>query len=569
MLDRLEDLQQLTADVLVVGSGGAGCRAAISAHDTGAQVVVATASGLTGSSSTFYRRTLHQGYAFGANATEVEQHYENILEAGQGMVDPALARILAEEAPLRLQDLLEWGFPFETIGGQLNRIRPDFQSLSLEVAVAAARIDPGDMSRGFIRLIRERGIKELSHHFLICLLHTDGCCAGGLFLDRHGRPVEVRAKATVLATGGPNNVFVRYKNPASLEGVGHFEALLLGAELFNIEFYQVTFMMVGPIPGMNFSPEFFKAVPRMTNGLGEEFLPRYLPGNGSPEQCILERAQNGPFHSRGIAKYLDIAVVSEGGAGKGSPKGGVWVDFTHVPREELRDKDPANFDWLLAAGVDSSREPVEILTVPHAFNGGVRINPHMETSVPGLFACGEVAGGPHGANRIGGNSIAGTQVFGARAGRFAARWAKGITVWPPVKQGRIRTQLHRLRKRVENRTGEDPATVQHALQQAMWDGMVVCKDAVSLDRLLKILCEIKRDLLPTMTAATPKELWMAAGLPAQLTISEAIARVALARAESRGPHYRRDYPEPDDERFGRPIAVSRSRGELHLECRDV
>jgi succinate dehydrogenase/fumarate reductase flavoprotein subunit len=381
--------------------------------------------------------------------------------------------------------------------------------------------------------------------------------------------VAVRAKATVLATGGPNNVFVRYKNPASLEGVGHFEALLLGAELFNIEFYQVTFMMVGPIPGMNFSPEFFKAVPRVTNRLGEEFLSRYLRGKSSPERCILERAQNGPFHSGGIAKYLDIAIVSEVGAGNGSPKGGVWVDFTHVPREELRDKDPANFDWLLAAGVDLSPEPVEILTVPHAFNGGVRINTHTETGVPGLFACGEVAGGPHGANRIGGNSIAGTQVFGARAGHFAGDWAKRNAVWPPVERDRIRTQLHRLRKCVENRTGEDPATVQRALQQAMWDGMVVCKDAASLDRLLKRLDDIKCNLLPAMRAATPKQLWLAAGLPAQLTISEAIARVALARAESRGPHYRRDYPEPDDERFGRPIAVSRSGEELQLEYRDV
>jgi succinate dehydrogenase/fumarate reductase flavoprotein subunit len=564
MFSYLEDVQRVTSDVLVIGSGGAGCRAALAAHDCGARVVIATGSGLTGNASTFYSLTRFQGYAFGSNPEEVEQHYENILEAGQGMVDPELAQILAEEAPLRLQELLEWGFPFEQEGGRLTRIRPDFEPDSSEVAVAATRIDVREMSRAFIHLIRERAIDRLPHHVLVCLLRNGEQCMGGLFLNRQGRPVMVQAKATILATGGPNNVFIRHKNPPGLEGVGHVQALALGAELVNIEFYQVCFLMAGPIAGMNFSPNFFKTIPRLTNSLGAEFLSHYLPADISVERCIRERAQNTPFHSQGIPKYFDIAVVTEINAGRGSPGGGVWVDFTNAARQELRDKDPANFDWLLASGIDLSREAVEVLVAPHAFNGGVRINAQTETGVPGLFACGEIAGGPHGANRIGGNSIAGTQVFGTRAGHFAAKRAKQSTAALEVKKSQVQEQLSRLRQYSESRTGVEPGGVQQAIQEVMWNEMVVFKDAVSLTRLLKTLDAIGKDLLPRVEGNTPAKLRLAAALTAQLTISEIIGRVAQARKESRGPHYRTDYPKPDNDRFGQAIVVSQGQGGFKL-----
>jgi succinate dehydrogenase/fumarate reductase flavoprotein subunit len=315
---------------------------------------------------------------------------------------------------------------------------------------------------------------------------------------------------------------------------------------------------------MNFSPNFFKTIPRLTNSLGVEFLSYYLPEGISVERCIRERAQNTPFHSQGIPKYFDIAVVSEINAGRGSPGGGVWVDFTNASQQELRDKDPANFDWLLAAGIDLSREPVEVLVAPHAFNGGVRINAQTETGVPGLFACGEIAGGPHGANRIGGNSIAGTQVFGARAGRFAAKRAKEPKAAPKRKESQFQEQLSRLRRYSRNRTGVEPSEVQQAMQEVMWNEMVVFKDAVSLNRLMRTLDAISKDLLPKVEGNTAAKLRLAAALPAQLTISEIIGRVAQTRKESRGPHYRTDYPEPNDEAFGKPIIVSQVQDGLKL-----
>jgi fumarate reductase (CoM/CoB) subunit A len=565
VFSRMDDIQRVTTDVLVIGSGGAGCRAALAAHDSGAKVIVASASGVTGKTSTFYNLTCCLGYAFGANEREVEVHYRNILEVGQGMADPRLAEILAEEAPLRLQELLQWGFPFEMKESHLKRIRPDFEPSSSEVSVGATRIDSRQMRYAFRRLLRVRGIEELPYHLLISLLQPDHCrttgdnpCEGALFLNRKGQPVIVQAKATVLATGGPNNVFLRHKNPSGLEGVGQVAALALGAELINIEFYQVCFLMAGPIAGMNFSPNFLKAIPKLTNGLGEEFLAGYLPDGVGSEQCIRQRAQNAPFHSQGIAKYFDIAVISEINAGRGSPGGGVWFDFTSIPREELRNKDPRNFDWLASSGVDLSRQPVEVLVAPHAFNGGIWINERAETRVPGLFAAGEVAGGPHGANRIGGNSIAGTQVFGARAGHFAAERAKQVMSVPDVDVDRVRQELARIQQYLDNQTRTEPRAVQRAMQQVMWEEMVVFKDAPSLEHLLRTLDAIQGDLLPGMAIHTL--------LSAQLEISKIIACVAQVRQESRGPHYRTDHPDSNDELFGKTIVVSQAQGGYRLSA---
>lgn len=549
MISHLENVQHISIDVLVVGSGGAGCRAAIAAHDNRARVVLATSSGLTGRASTFYPFEPDMGYSFGANAGGVEQHYQAILAASEGMADLGLAWILAEEAPRRLRELLAWGFPMKRAEAV---VRADFGPAELRVAT----IDTRKMSRNFKRQIRTRGIEELSHHILIRLLSHDGECTGGLFLNRAGQPVVVQAKSTILATGGPNNVFLRHKNPPGLEGVGHAQALALGADLINIEFYQVCFLMAGPIAGMNFSPYFLKVLPRLTNDRGEEFLSRYLPADVSPERCIWERAQNAPFRSQGVAKHFDVAVVSEINAGRGSPGGAVWVDFTHLPRQEIRNTQPHYFDWLVAAGVDLTLEPVEVLVAPHAFNGGVRIDAEATTKVPGLFACGEIAGGPHGANRIGGNSIAGTQVFGARAGRFAAGRAQRMKTAAVTDKTQVQAELQQIGRYLESRQNVAPTMAQQAMQEAMWEEMVVFKDTTSLTRLLQRLDSIKKELLPHITANTPAQLHQCATLPAQLRISEIIARVALAREESRGPHYRTDYPKRDDNGFGQPIVVS-------------
>ena len=550
----------LQTDVLVVGSGGAGCRAAITARNEGVDVTLITSARLGVNASTFYPGNISLGMAAGATEAEIEQHYQDILAAAMGMCDKQLARILVQEAPLRLSELFEWGLPFVGAEGERIQIRPDF---GRPLRIRRARLP--DMRDAFRRLIRERGVRVLEHTHLVDLLADEnGTCVGAVCLGADGQLLDVRAGATVLATGGPNNVFLYHVNTPGLTGDGHALALKLGAELVNMEFYQIIFKMVAPFRGLNFAGNYICQIPHFTNALGEDFLPNYLPPEISVEECVLARAKHSPFSSDAVGRYFDIALISEVNAGRGTPNGGIWCDFRGVDRVALRQERPDYFDWMMERGLDMASTPVEIMPAPHAFNGGVLINTECESAVPNLFACGEVMGGPHGANRVGGNRFADTQVFGARAGKYAAaralQWRDRTKVVSPSYHYVATPEASRA-------DGPSPKEVQKAAQRAMWEEMVVEKDTSSLKRLLSRLEEIEADLLPRVKPRSQQELGLAYSLPHQLRISEAIAQAALMRAESRGPHYRIDYPKRNDSDFGRPIIIAAEGSTLHLEMR--
>jgi L-aspartate oxidase len=291
---------------------------------------------------------------------------------------------------------------------------------------------------------------------------------------------------------------------------------------------------------------YFALQPHVTNSLGEQFLEAHLPAAVSVAQCLHQRAGTGPFRSDSPGRHFDLAVCSEVRQGRGTPSGGVRVDFTRCDPAAVRSGRLNWYDWARSRGVDLLVRPVEVSPHVHAINGGLLIDAQAESNVPQLFACGEAISGPHGANRIGGNQFSGGQVFGARAGRYAAERASQIG--PAELGGDAASVCDEVTRRVERLreapAGRAPSEVLAALQSTMWNEMGITKDAASLERCLRNLDELETDAVQVV-APDPRELFLALSLPGLVRTAQAMARAALIRAESRGPHYRSDHPSPN------------------------
>jgi succinate dehydrogenase/fumarate reductase flavoprotein subunit len=385
-----------------------------------------------------------------------------------------------------------------------------------------------------------------------------------------GDLVTISAKTTVLATGGGSTAFLYHMNSPDLTFDGHSMALELGAELVNMEFYQMILGLTGPVRRMLIPEPHLALEPRLTNGLGDEYLSRYLPQGVTQAECLRIRAGTGPFRSDAAAKYFDIAAFDEVRAGRGTESGGVRADFTDVDPELIETGKLDWYRWAVERGVDVRAHPVDISPHVHAFNGGVLIDAHAETTVPNLFACGEAAGGPHGANRIGGNQFAGTQVFGQRAGRFAAE--RSMAQEPILDSAVIAEQTTQVRERLvtlqQREKGWRPQDARRTIQTAMWNDMGVHKDATNLNRCLKTLSQAERDL-SSLSLSEGRALFLALSLPHLLTTATVIARAALMREESRGPHLRTDFPERNDKHYGKPIAVRKKNDALEFRFRSI
>ncbi len=561
------EYEQLQTDVLVIGAGAAGCRAALEAHDYGARVLLVAKGRLGHSGSTFYPGAMGVGYTSalpdegeGTAGSGPEIHYREIMAAGLGMASPTLARILAEEAPLRLLDLIScYRLAFRRQDGQILFLQPDFGS----GVVRAGAAPIGAIREAFCREIRARGIPVLERTAAVRLLGDRNGCTGAIGVTRSGEVIAMTAKATVLATGGGSTAFLRHMNTPDLAFDGHGMALELGAQLVNMEFYQMILGLTAPVKRLLIPESYLALQPRLTNGLGEEFLGRYLPPGVTLAECLNTRAGTGPFRSDAAAMYFDVAVFDEVRQGRGTRSGGVQADFTACDPEQVRATGRLGwYEWASARGADLLARPVDISPHVHAINGGVLINPEGETSVPNLFACGEAAGGPHGANRIGGNQFAGSQVFGARAGRYAAGRAAALPLPRPALDAaaQVREQVAGLRRRSGGRSPDD---ILIAIQTAMWNEMGVHKDAASLRRCREALESLAGDL-EEMYAPDPRRLFLALSLPHLWTTARAIVGAATMREESRGPHYRTDFPHRDDVRMGQPILIERgAEGPVH------
>ena len=550
-------MDRLVTDVLVIGGGGAACRAAIAACDAGADVLIAAKKPIGAGGATTYPVAEMAGYNAGDPQVDgdVERHFEDIMSAALGMADEGLAAILAERAPDTICDLEAWGVDFEKEGDGYYIFKSCFASTP-RTHVIRGHGEP--IVHAMLRQMNLRpSISTLSGVTIIQLIKKDGRCCGAWGIDSKGSLVRIAAGAVILATGGASQVFEKNLNPGDVSGDGYMLAYEAGAELVNMEFMQTGIGFSHPIVNI-FNGYIWAGHPLLTNGEGESFLEKYMPSSMKAEYIMDEHRRHFPFSSSDDSKYLEIGIQKEIRSGHGGAGGGITADLRHMTDgyvSKIVDDCGLHHMWPVARnhmkdkGVDLLSRKVEIDVFAHAINGGVRIDSQGMSALPGLYAAGEVAGGPHGANRLGGNMMVTCQVFGKIAGTCAAQWADrhkpDQEAYAPGPDEGIWDILHK-RGDTNMWIGQLLAVNQHNL--------LVCRNETGLKKVLETVSHISEGLkaAPRQDAVNMEPF----RLHCLLTASRLMAEAALKRKESRGAHYREDYPEVDPI-FGSPAVQSK------------
>lgn len=553
-------LKLIETDVLVVGGGGAAARAALEARLGGAQVTLVTkgsfgAIGTRGAGATssamsevgVFATPGWTGLLLGTEKLNAdrfylpkEQAFANIIQTGLGMADPRLAAVLVEVAGETRQVLIEWGTLFGEAGVRSHGV-PIMEAL--------------------VRQIRKARIQTLERLMIESLVIQDRECCGAIGMDEiSGDTVLIKAGATIIGTGGDANLFMLNLNPPCNTGDGYAMGYEAGAQLMNMEFKQI---FLGTLyPTRNMLLQAVSPHVKLTNAKGEQFLQSYLPRGVSVEECLAQRQMHNPFSMRdALSRYVDIAIMGEVRAGRGTKNHGVYAD-RRDPMIPVMSTERKEF-WLYR-GIDFATDVVELGVCHHCSLGGFRINENGETTLPHLYAAGEAAAGPHGADRMGGHMLLASQVFGARAGRHSAALAKGR------KSINVDSKILRLHEeRIETlrfKNGKwKPKELKRRLQESAYYKLLVTRSADSLKSFLNDVRDTDKEKMGSLSIKSPEELRDALELRNLLVLAEVEARVCLERTESRGPHYREDFPEQDDKKWLRSITAEKVDGALRLD----
>ena len=534
-------MKHLATDVLVVGAGGAGMYAAIAAARNGAEVALLDKSLISRGGATIMAQMTVAAAVGHQSPDHWTNHLEDTLNAGRGLCNAELAAILCAEAPERIFEMDEWRVGWTREDGHLKQVTAPGHNVPRCCFVDFLNTGPAVASTLRSRVAKTKGITRISQLPITDIVIKDGRAIGAVGFDPdEGEPVTFAAKAVVLAAGGLTSIFRRNSASANMGGDAYALALRAGAELVDMEFVQffpighLAPRLVGLDPIM-WDPFRYKLGGRLLNGDFEEFIEAY----GSTDRGTYTA-------TRDVASY---AIIKENEAGRGSPHGGVYLSFEHIPEPELRAAFGPVIDRLAANDIDLTQRPIEVSPIAHYHMGGIRVDARMATRIEGLFAAGEAVGGANGANRLSGNAIPEAFVFGERAGRFAAESAANA---PPGWDATAAAPAIELIRKVEARDGRGRAEAGRLfaeLQDLMWDEVGLSRTGATLSRALERLREMQSaDLAKLPLAADPPyhvavQDWF--NLRASLLAGESVAAAALARTESRGAHQREDYPDTD------------------------
>lgn len=527
--------QQLAADVLVIGSGGAGMRAAIESARLGRSVILADRSLIgRGGATVMAQMTVAVALDEGG-LDDPEYHYADTFAAGRGLCDPAIARLLCEEGPARIREMDAWGAGWAKENGAYKRAFAPGHDRARCVYVDFLNTGPAVSKTLRAQLNRIAEIRRVGDLRVTALALHGGECVGATALHlSSGQPVSIAASATVLATGGLTRMYRRNSASANMMGDGYALALAAGAELIDMEFVQffpighLAPRLVGMDPIM-WDPFRYKLGGRLLNGRREEFIHRY--GAQDDGRYVA---------TRDVATY---AILKEAAAGRGSPHGGAWLSFEHCSAAALRAAGGPVIDRLAANGIDLTKQAIEVAPIAHYHMGGVKVDGSMATRVPGLYAAGEAVGGANGANRLSGNAITEALVFGRVAGESAARHARSSKVDAAVFEKEEKRLLEGRPARNFN-----PAAMLEELQALMQDDVGPFRTQAGLERALGRLRALRAELLAVKPAAgraydAALADWF--DLCTMTRVGECVAAAALARTESRGAHQREDFPALD------------------------
>lgn len=524
-------------EVLVVGGGGAAGRAAIAAAERGAKtaMIVKGPLGKCGSTAVAFAEIIQYAAADGEN-DHPDNHFRDTVSAGQGLCDENLARILADEAPARLEDLKRFGAKFDFIAGEPIRQAGFGQKISRGHAPAGRT--ESTILEALIHRIRKLPI-DIYEKTMACSLVTgpDGVC-GVLAVDtKNGTIFFFRSPAVVLAAGGGENIYPRTPTTWEITGDAQAMAAKAGAEMVNMEFLQMGPVFFKP-NNVIISGPLWRLGPKLTNGRGEAFLQKYLPAGVTPRE-ILDIVEF-PFTTRNLGMYLGISVHREILSGGTPLQEGIFFDLTHLSEATLKEKIPYTYSYMRERGVDLARTPAQFTISVQCFHGGAKINEKGETNIKGLYAAGESAGGLRGPDRPAGNALAECQVFGERAGRFAAEMAKDKG---HVQESVTRTAAREAAEKLFPGPGgkENPMVLLRRIQRRMFRDAMIVKTEESMARAESELENMKAKDLPQLSRAD-NILVRSLGVANAFDTALQIIRAAKNRKQSVGGFYREDYP---------------------------
>jgi succinate dehydrogenase / fumarate reductase, flavoprotein subunit len=527
-------LRSNVANVLVIGTGAAGLRAAIAAHQAGSEVVVIGKRRRDDAHTVLAAGGINAALGTVDPQDSWQQHYADTLREGYFLADPRVVELLAREAPAAVLELADWGAPFaRTPDGRLDQ--RFFGAHRWRRTCYAGDWTGRAILRTLAAKVAELGLSVIDDQYVSRLLVADETCFGALAFDLEtGERTVFLADAVVLAAGGHHRIWRRSSSRRDENtGDGMYLALRAGCRLADMELVQ--FHPTGMVTPEEAAGTLVTEAVRgeggqLKNALGERFMARYDP----------QRMELSARDRVALANYTEITQ------GRGGPNGGVFLDITHLGKDAILEKLPRMYrQFLEFQMLDISQQPMEVAPTAHYSMGGVVVDPQTHaTDVAGLYAAGEVTAGLHGANRLGGNSLAETVIFGRRAGEAAATYSASRDI-----QLRARDVVRAADQELSSflRHGSEFARpLQRALRDTMWETCGVVRDQAGLQHGLDRVVELRGlagqvDVRPTSEGYA--DLAHALDLRASLAAAEATLLGALARTESRGAHQRRDHPE--------------------------
>ncbi len=557
-------------DVLIVGAGGAGLRAAIEASAAGVKTGVVTKSLLGKAHTVMAEGGMAAAMGNVDDRDNWKVHFADTMRGGQYLNNPRMAELHAKEAPARVRELEAWGAVFDrTKDGKILQ-----RNFGGHRYPRLAHV--GDRTGlEMIRTLQDHGVHQgIEFHMettILTLLKDGDRCVGAFAYDRErGRFRIFQAKAVVLATGGIGRAFQVTSNSWEYTGDGHSLAYHAGAALLDMEFIQFhpTGMVWPPsVKGILVTEGVRGEGGVLRNKDGKRFMFDDIPANYKTQTAESEeegwRYTQGDKNARRPPELLTRDHVArcinrEVKAGRGSPHGGVFLDIAWIKEklpnsaEHIKKKLPSMYhQFKQLADIDITQVPMEVGPTTHYMMGGVAVDADSQMStVPGLFAAGECGAGLHGANRLGGNSLSDLLVFGQRAGEFAAKFAKanaaGIVPMDAVNAAAKKA----LEPFERGAAGENPFAIQYELQETMQKLVGIVRVEEEMQQALDVIAKLR--LRAARAGITGNREYnggwhTALDLDNLLTVAEIVARAALERKESRGAQFRDDYPEKSDE----------------------
>ena len=584
----MPDYNTFEHDVLVIGAGGAGLRAAIEASAAGVRVGLVCKS-LLGKAHT----VMAEGGIAAALANVDERdnwkvHFADTMRGGQYVNQWRMAELHAKEAPDRVRELEAWGAVFDRTkdGRILQRHFGGHKYPRLAHVGDRTGLE-------MIRTLQDHGVHQgidvYMEHTILSLLKDGDRVVGAFGYERErGRFKVFRAKAVVLATGGIGRAYKITSNSWEYTGDGHTLAYEAGAELIDMEFIQFhpTGMVWPPsVMGILVTEGVRGEGGILTNADGKRFMFEAIPENYRHQTA--DNEEEGWRYCQGhkdarrppellTRDHVSRCIVREIKEGRGSPHGGVFLDISWIKQkipnaaEHIKRKLPSMYhQFKQLADIDITEQPMEVGPTTHYIMGGVRVDPDTQMSrLPGLFAAGECAAGINGANRLGGNSLSDLLVFGKRAGEFAAKFARenqlgGIDI------GKIDTVAREALAPFERSGGENPYTIQKDLQETMQDLVGIVRTETEMREALEKIGNLKTRAGKTGITGNREYNpgWHTSlDLKNLLLVSEAITRAALERKESRGGQFREDYPNKE-ERFSKVNTIASRAADGSMQIR--